>query len=643
MERDIFGGRNKSKLDRMNDRLNSRTKYKEPSDIREPVTSIEGEAIPEKWESPDIDELIMGDRRGPEHNPIMKKIFFVALLFFLCAALAAALIYFKGDNFVSTKNLDISVQGPVSIGAGNLVELEVTITNKNNAALDRVNLNITYPSGARNPDDPTKELSNTKEVLEELAPGGKITQNERAVFLGSEGEVKEVRLSVDYRVKGSNATFTKEKVFELTIGSAPVTISVSRPEVVNSGEDFTATISIVANSEEILHNVILRTDYPYGWNLKSSTPQTFDKDKRVWLLGDLSPGDKKTVSLQGTLTGEDNEERTFRYFVGVGKAGESVFDTTLSSGVMSIAIKRPALDLGVRLNGDATLEYVAPAGKQIQGVVNFKNNLTENLTNSQIEVKLSGSALDRLKVSSQGGGFYNSSSDSIVWNGSNFNGLKILAPGDSGSVTFNFSSLENLPSGIANQKIDLTITLTGRPQNSSASLKVSQTRSVKIASEVSLTSVSLYSRGPFGNSGPIPPQAEKETSYAVTLGLVNTQNDVNNAKVTAILGPNVKWNQEVYPGDSGVTYDDKTRIVTWDVGVLPAGTGFASPVKEMSVRLLLTPSLGQVGGVPVLLGSITFSGVDAFTQVPIRLTNPAVTTRITSDPRYVQGDEVVVK
>ncbi|MBX4195730.1 hypothetical protein KW796_02110 [Candidatus Parcubacteria bacterium] len=633
----------RSKIERLSEKLYSRTRYQAPADERESITPASGETAPSGWQSPPVDDLLMADRRAPEQYPLMRKIFVVALLFCICAALAAALIYFKGDNFISTKNLDIDVEGPVTVSAGSPVELQVTITNKNNAPLDTVNLKVIYPEGTRSAEDTTKSLTFTKEVLEALGAGDKVTRTEKAVFFGSEGEQKNVRVSVDYRVKGSNAIFTKEKVFELTIGSAPVSISVTRPDSVTSGEQFTAIVSVVANSEEILKDVVLRAEYPYGWSLKSASPPAVGDGKNAWPLGDLSPGDRKVITLNGMITGEDNDERTFRFFVGVGKGGGISLDTVLSQESVVVAIRRPSIDLSMKLNGDSGDTYSAPAGKQIQAVVSFKNNMSANFQNPQLEVKLSGAALDRGSVTAQNGGFYNSSSNSIFWNQSNSDNFSTISPGDTKTVSFSFSSLANLPAGSSNQKIDISASLTGRPQDSGSSITLSELRSVKIASEVALTSKSLYSRGPFTNTGLIPPKAEKETTYTVDLILGNTQNDITDAKVTGTLGANVKWTGQTSPSGAEVVYDDSTRTVTWNVGTLPSGAGFSTPGKEAFIKLSLTPSLGQVGAVPILLGSIVFTGTDTFTHNTVRLTNQAVTTRISSDPRYVQGDETVVK
>ncbi|MBX4198777.1 hypothetical protein KW800_00645 [Candidatus Parcubacteria bacterium] len=633
--------KDKGRIEGLNEKLNSRTRYHSPVDSREPV-SESGDTAPEAWQSTPIDEMLLSERRRAEPYPLIKKIFLVASLFCVCAIIAAVLLYIKGDNFISTKNVDISVEGPVSISAGSPVELHVTVKNGNNGTLSNVHLNITYPNGTRNADNPTQELLHTKEVIDVLGSGEKMVKPERAIFLGAEGDVKEVRITVDYKVGGSNATFTKEKLFELTIGSAPVSLTVSHPDTVTSGKPFTATVSVVANSEEPLKNIILRAEYPYGWTQSGSSPAPTGSDKNVWVLGDLSPGGKKVVSLSGTLIGEDNEERTFRFFVGSGSGGGSTFDTSLSSDSVVIAINRPSLDLGVKLNGDSSAVYSAPAGQPIHMVIDFKNNLSSNLISPQIEVKLSGASLDRNKVDPGSIGFYDSNQSRVVWNQSNDSDLSNLAPGKEGSVSLNLASISAPTAGSNNQKIDLVVTLSGLEQGKSQ-VSVSESRTVKIASEVSLSSKSLYSRGPFTNIGPIPPRAETGTTYTIELDLGNTQNDVGGSRVTGTLGANVTWLGEISPKDDAITYDATTKTVTWDAGTLASGAGFSSPARQAFFRVSLTPSLGQVGAVPVLFSNIVFSGTDGFTHLPVKVTNAAVTTRISSDPRYVQGDETVVK
>ncbi len=112
--------------------------------------------------------------------------------------------------------------------------------------------------------------------------------------------------------------------------------------------------------------------------------------------------------------------------------------------------------------------------------------------------------------------------------------------------------------------------------------------------------------------------------------------------VTATLGPNVKW-VAAATSTENISYDSLNNVVTWKLDNLKAGTGFSTPIREAYIQVALTPSIGQIGSTPALLNNISFSGTDTFTDKTITLTNPPLTTMISTDSNFVQGDGIVVK
>lgn len=627
----------KSKVDELSETLYSRTRYEEPTGKRHRLDLREDINPNESWQGPGLDEMLKHEREEPDAHPLIKKFFLGALIFFGAAVLIAGYVFLGGANFVSSKNVDITVVGPTLVSAGETFELGVTISNKNNADLDPANFSVQYPSGSREVEDTSKTLTYTQEELGEIKAGREAVRNAKMLIFGSQGEVKEIKFSVEYKVKGSNATFYKDKIYEVTIGEAPITFSVSSPYDINSGENFTTTISATLNSTESLKGVMVRAEYPYGYSPTEANPEAFAGDN-VWSLGDMNPGEKKTITLRGRLVGENNEERTFRFYVGVADSGGNPnFKTVISSTQQTVTIARPSVGLNIAFNGQDDSTYIASAGRDINTSIRFRNNLPDKLLNPQISVKLSGQALDRTSLRVTGDGFYNSGSNTVTWNLKNGAGLAELAPGDNGQVNFSFSSILNPSSTQSGREMSVVVTLTGTPLDTpgGGSISVSETRTIRISSEVNLSSEALYSRGGFANKGPIPPKAETETTYTITLRAVNTQAQANNAYVLANLGQNVTWLQS--SGDD-VVYDGATNTVTWDIGTLDSGESDSA-----SFQVSLTPSLSQVGTAPTLVSGISFTGTDSVTGQETRVINPAVTTRISNDPRYVQGDEYVTK
>ncbi|MDB5253954.1 MAG: hypothetical protein JWL80_20 [Parcubacteria group bacterium] len=631
-----------NKVQKLNESLYSRN-YKPQTEERSIIQPTETAETQEDWQSPNLDDMLKQERRVRPDHPVMKRIFIFALIFCLIAAALAVFIYVGGGNLISSKNVDIAVLGPVSISAGDAVDLGITITNKNNADLSSANLSIDYPEGSKDVEDPTKPLLHEKIAIGDLVAGKSMTAHGHALFFGQKGEVKEVKISVEYKVKGSVAIFSKEKLYEISIGASPLGIEITEPASTVSGNTFTSTVTIQSTAADVLKNIVIRAEYPYGFSLVSSTPTPATKDMNSWVLGDISPGDKKTLTIKGVLKGEDADERTFRFYAGVGNETGDI-DSTLALSSATIALSRPAVALNMTFNGEATNPYIAPAGSTVQAVIKYQNNLPQTLLQTRIVATLTGASLDKFTILPQNGGFYNSSNNTIVWDVINNPSLSSIKPGDTGTLSFSFASQNNIALNTKSPEISVATNLTALPQGapSADDITASDANSVRLASQVTLTSKALYSRGPFKNTGALPPKADKPTTYTVTLDLGNTQNEITDGKLTGTLGPNVTWISAATSTEN-VAYDATTNTVTWTVGTLAAGSGFSAPGRQANFQVSLTPSIGQIGSAPILFSNPLFKGLDSFTQKAVTVTNQSVTTRISTDPRFVQGNELVVK
>lgn len=634
----------KSKFETLNDSLYSRARYKVPGGTRSRVEPLETPDVAENFQSPQLDEILARERVDSGPSPFMKKFFTFSVLFFIATIVVAGFVFFGGANFISSKNVNIEVVGPTQAAAGEVIELGVTIENGNNSDLETATFSVQYPSGSRDPQDSSKNLTFTREELGVVGAGDEAVRNIRLMIIGATAEVKEIKFSVEYKVRDSNATFYKDKIYPITIGSAPLTLNISAPEEVDSGDNFTTTALVTLNSTEILKNVMLRAEYPYGFSVVSANPAAA-AENNVWALGDLTPGASKKVEITGRLVGENQEERTMRFYVGVGESGSinPNFQTVILSSQNTITIDRPSVTLQATFNGEDTPIYTAPAESGIVAIVRFQNNLPEKLLNPALQVHFSGQALNKSSVLVQNGGSYNSSSNRISWNVVNPQGVSELSPGQSGTVSFNFSALPDITSSNAEREIDVELTLTGVRADGTGPLTISETRTIKVASQVSLSARANHSLGPFQNTGPTPPKVGTETTYGIVLSAGNTQGSLSDAKLTARLGTNVKWKASHSSGSENISYNESTNTVTWDIGDLDSGTGFTTSNREVAFQVGLTPTASQIGSAPTLVTGIVLSGHDPLSGRDINVTNIPLTTRLTSDPAFIQGDDIVVR
>ena len=176
-----------------------------------------------------------------------------------------------------------------------------------------------------------------------------------------------------------------------------------------------------------------------------------------------------------------------------------------------------------------------------------------------------------------------------------------------------------------------------------ASIEGKVEQKIKITSEAVFTPNIVYFIGPFQNTGPLPPQVEKETTYTIAWTAVNSSNHISRATVRTVLPPYVRWTNLKAPSGEDVTFNEISREVIWNMGRLEAGVGVTLPPREVAFQVGFFPSVSQLNQTPTISGETSFSGVDEFTGAPIRLTSKALTISLNSDPNFVFTQAKVVE
>ena len=392
------------------------------------------------------------------------KIFLGAFIFFVLALGFTFSKFFLGNNVVSGNNIDILVSGPASIAGGEVLPLDITVKNNNDIGLQVVDLHITYPDGTKSAVDQTTDMKNFSQVLGDINARQSQEILAKAILYGEENSQETIQLTVDYRITGSNAVFTKEKDFNVLISSSPVNINVNNPTEVNSNQQIDFSVEVDSNSSSVVKNLILKVDYPFGFNFSSSDPSSVSSDNGVFNLGDLAPGDKRNIKISGTVVGQDGEQKVFKFTVGPpSRTVSTVVETPLAMYSSTISLQKSSVGLNMTINGQSGDEVAIGAGSKNTVNLNWTNNLAELIYNMAVKIKLNGQTLDQGSVDA-GSGFYNSSDNSITFDKSNVSEFSSVNPGDEGNMQFNFSTLNpssNPSISFGNSAITMNISITG--------------------------------------------------------------------------------------------------------------------------------------------------------------------------------------
>jgi hypothetical protein len=466
------------------------------------------------------------------------------------------------------------------------------------------------------------------------------------VFFGEKDNIKQLKISLEYRVANSSALFYKEKMYEISISSAPVIITPTYPKEINSNQEIQFNIEVASNSKDKLNDFLVNVEYPFGFVFKEATPKP-SFNNNIWKFSGLDSGEKKTISIKGSIIGQDNEEKVFKINVGTGSVDdERIIAIPFSQSVESILLKKPFIGLDVLIEGQAG-DFTAQDDGQVGTQFTVRNNLSSKLFNTSVEVALSGGAFNQTGVFPGNGGFFQSSNNTISWDKRLIAEFSEMDPGSEKDLSFRLSPLmyANIARG-TKPEIDMTITAKGERISDSGSteqISTTETRKIILATNIDLSSKVTRSTGNLENSGPIPPKADTPTTYTVLWSISNSFNQVSNVEVRATLPSYIKWTNLKSPNSEAFSFNSTTNEVVWNAGSVLSNTGFGSPKKQIYFQLEFLPSVSQVGQTPNILGEATLSGIDKVTGLKVESKAPAVTTNFSGDPDFKIGDDRVVQ
>ncbi|HEY4477719.1 MAG TPA: hypothetical protein VJB09_00385 [Candidatus Paceibacterota bacterium] len=596
---------------------------------------------PETWSHEDLKK-----EKPSMKISAFKKFFIFSLIFFGLSTLYVLFNFFEGGNNVSNDNIEISVLGNAFTNGGEDLPLIVEISNRNNVALELVDLVVESPRGAGSGNNNTERQ---RISLGSIPSGGSRSENVIVRLFGEQGSVNSVRISIEYRVPGSNAIFVKEKPYEVTIESTPLNLTIEAPSEVPPNQDVTLKIKAQINSERRAENMIIKVDYPLGFQFTSATPGP-SLGNNVFELGTLEPGTEYQIAILGKMVDVWNgEQKTFKVWSGSqSRTEKSEIDVVFNSLLYTMLINKPFVESSIFVNGVYSKEYAINSGAPLSGEVRWANNLDTKVNDMEIRLKLSGNAMNRKSIKAPKG-FYNSIEDTIVWDKNTDPSFAEVEPGESGLVSFSVASkqLYSSADGILNQPIiNLYASISGKQavaSNVAKKIESNETKIVKIISDVGFANKILYYTGPFTNTGPIPPKVENETTYTVVWNVTNTANVVRNAKVRATLPSWVNFVGTISPADANLTYNASTKEIVWNVGTLVRGAGLGNAGPEVAFQITFTPSLSQLDETPIVINDAVLTGHDDFANVDVRVNRSSLNTKLPSDASFDYKNARVVE
>ncbi len=594
--------------------------------------------VAESWETDKNEDLnSQNNQMKKPKTSIFKKFFFGSLIFFIGALSFTIYMFMRGNMSVTNENIDIIVLGNAFTKGGEELSLQIEIINRNNAKLELADLVISYPRGAS--DNSTDIIRLPRESLGTINPRQSVIRSVKVTLFGDEKSNRNVKISLEYRPEGSNAIFTKNVNYPVTISTAPLSLNIDAPDSTTSDQLISIKLTATLNTTLPPGNTMLQMTYPNGFVYDSALPAP-TVGNSLWSLASLSLTNPVVIEVKGRLVGADGEDQVFHAYAGTTSADNlSLVNVIYASLLKSMTITKPFLATRILVNNQDLPSYTASGGDTINTEVTWVNNLPTRITDGQIIVSISGNAFDRTTVNSLNG-YYDSINNQIIWDKNTEPDLASIEPGARGSVAFKFKSFSLVggDTAIKDPQILINVSIRGRQPSlgstysdvNNASQKI-----VKILSDFQIAASANYS------SGPLPPKAETETRYTINWTLSNSSNTITGATARSILPIYINWVGSASSTNENIVYNAVTREVTWNIGTVGPRTGFDLN-REASFIVSLRPSLSQIGSVPQLTKEVNLSGTDSFTGTIVKSLRQPITTFLKNDPTFKPGNERVI-
>jgi hypothetical protein len=555
---------------------------------------------------------------------------------FLLTILFSSLYLMFGNSQISNKNISIAITAPLTTPGGEVMNIQVAVTNQNKVPIESAVLIINYPAGTKSIDSPARDLYEERITLNRINAGEAINTPLKAVMYGEENQERQIKATIEYRLVDSNGTFYKESdPLTFKISSSPVVIRVESTKKVSAGQEVEVTLTIVSNASNPLKDVLITANYPTNFDYSSASPNP-DFRESAWLIKELPSESSKKIVIKGGILGKQTEEFQIQFSAGTPQIdNQFMIGSVLANATADFVIEQPFIDVGIGVNGIVTDVVTLPTGNDTVVEVSVQNTLDQTLYDMAVEVAVKGNILVRENVQVSKG-IYDSVKDVIRFDPSGDKSLSSVAPGATRKFVFTLKP--------GDQKSTPSYALTAnafarRVNETSATEQLVGTANseVKFTSSVAITRKLARGVPGFSDIGPIPPAPDTKTSYVVTLTASAGGNDVTGGVLTTALPQYISW-ENLSLGDGRLDFNPVSKELIWTVGEIKAGAQ-----KTTTFQIALLPSQNQIGTTPALIGAQRFRATDRFTSVIVRAEAPPASSELGLESGFEENNGQVTR
>ena len=582
----------------------------------------------EEWK--EVDPLI-----GKEQKKAIKWGALAIAAILGLALLVVGVLKFSQASFNENRVI-VDVSGPVEGESGDLLAYAVNYKNENRVSLKNVTLRIGFPESFKAETEANfKKEGNTGGAVEigEIKAGASGQYILKGRAYNPKGTLIYIKADMTYTPANFNSQFNARFQLGVRVTSTPIEFEVLAPQYIASGDAVDYLISYKNTGQEDFTDLRVKMDYPESFTFGKSNPAV-SEGNNIWYIGRLAAGESGKIVASGKLEGARDEVKNATAYIGALKQGEFI-SYNEEKAVTNIAAS--PLVIAHAVNGLKSLN--AKAGDTLRFEIAYKNESNIGYRDAIVTEKIDSSALDYSTLRLEQGAF-NSESKTITWKAGDKSNLRFLGPGQGGIIRFSIKVKDTIPVSGANDK-NFVISALAKIDSPDIPTPIKSNKIIagnemdmKLTTKLLLSTRGFYYDSAIPNSGPIPAQVGKETTYTIRWMVGSVSNDVTGARVETVLPTGVFMTGKIDPEDARLAYNERNNTIIWEIGNLSAGTGVISSPEEAAFQIKFIPSPDQGGASSgEILGSSIFSAKDVFTGEDLSVTSEKKSTILTEDTK----------
>ncbi|MSU54634.1 MAG: hypothetical protein EXS48_02225 [Candidatus Staskawiczbacteria bacterium] len=538
-----------------------------------------------------------------------KKIIFIILG--MLVVISAIVFFYYRDTVFSKEILKLEILGPAVARMGEEIEYTVKYKNNGNFVLQGAKITFELPENSLTEDSKIRFTQN----IEDIYPGAEAFVKFKTRLLGKEGDLKVARATLSYMPKNLSVRYESHTTLTTIIDTVFITLNFDMPSKIEKGKELSFDLNYFSNTDYPLENMSIKIAPVNGFTITSADPASLDDAE--WKLDTLNKGQGGRINIKGVIGANASEPMHFSARLGMWQNGNFF---TIKEAAQDVEMIAPLILMSQQINGSAN--YVASPGDTLRYEIFLRNISPTPFMDLFAMSRLSGSAFD-LSTLQSSDGQVRANDNLIVWDAKQISRLQNLKSQEEVKVSFTVKLKNNwIPSDAEKNNVVV--------KNKVTVSNVDQEFVTKVNSKIELSQKAYHStQSGIENSGPIPPEVGKATTYAVVWQVKNYFNNLKNVKVKAALPSSVFLSDAMFPEDqaSNFSFDSASREIVWLVGNLASEAS-----TSLTFQISLTPTSMQQGSTAALLSQATIYGEDQSTGAVAQSGAGTINASLPDDP-----------